>query len=445
MSGMRTGLFLLALCSFLIAEEADLKKTIDSFCEPLVASGRVVGMSIAVRSGGKVYFRGYGRFTKDSKRVPDQDSIYEIGSISKVFTGVLLASLVHEGKLKVDDPITAHLPGPAPKRITLRHLSTHRSGLPRLPSNIKPDNPNQPYSGYDAEPLYAFLKGVKVASSPAPYAYSNLGAGLLGHIVARKAGMSYEDLMIARIAKPLKMTSTALTLTDEQKKRLVPGHLAGGVKVPSWPWKDSALAGAGAIRSTTRDMMKFAEAQFGNDPVQALARKVHTTNPPKMGLGWHYGQFDAIWHNGQTGGYKSYLAIDLKDKMVVVVLANTTAAEVDQLANMLFLRLKGQPIKPLELKPERKVAAAILKRYVGTYAIVPQFKATVRVENGGLVVQWTNQPSLPVFSDSDTEFRYRAVKARIEFHVGADGKTTGLTLHQNGRAMKAPKEAAPSD
>jgi len=325
----------------------DLAARIDAPCRKFVAGGSVVGMSVAVRGpDGTLVLRGYGRVAKDADGAPDADTIYEIGSITKVFTGVLLASLAREGKVGLDDPVQKHLPRRAPEAITLRHLATHRAGLPRLPPNLKPADIATPYSGYDEKQLYACLASLNPPRAPAPYHYSNFGAGLLGHVLARAAETTYGELVVARVAKPLKMTSTAVGPLPEKPeklaKRLAPGHRADGTRVGGWPFRDSTLAGAGAVRSSARDMARFAEAQFGDDPVHALARRVHASDGQRMGLGWHVTGDGVCWHNGQTAGYHAYIAVRPSDRTAVVVLANTASMAVDGLGRKLLELAAGE-------------------------------------------------------------------------------------------------------
>jgi CubicO group peptidase (beta-lactamase class C family) len=267
---------------------------------------------------------------------PDGDTLFEIGSITKAFTGTLLALEVADGKLALDDPIRKHLPSevkvPA-KEITLLQLATHRSGLPRLPDNLAPKDATNPYADYGVEDLYHGLETCKLRRDPGTgYEYSNLGMGLLGHVLERRSGRSYEQLVVDRICGPLKMTDTRITLSEDQKRRLAPGHLPTRKVVPNWDLP--TLAGAGALRSTANDLLRFLEANL-----RGAYAAAHEPRAPNIGLGWHLLP-GAVWHNGGTGGYRSFAAFDPKGNHAVVVLGNATS-DTDALGNALLKVLRN--------------------------------------------------------------------------------------------------------
>ncbi len=438
---MRTTLLLLLLVTLLRAEP--LAERVDALAAPYARSGAIVGMVVGIRdANGEELIRGYG----DSK--PTADTVYEIGSISKVFTGVLLAALVRDGSVKLDTPVEellppgSRMPSSGERKITLVDLSTHSSGLPRMPDNFAPKDPTNPFADYTEERLLEFLAAVKPARAPGvAYEYSNVGVGLLGWAVARKAGKSYEQYLAEQITGPLGMKSTVVTLTPETKARLAPGHDMEGR--PQANWDLTSLAGAGGIRSTVADMMLFLKANLagGKRPIDAAlaaAREVRYTPPgagaQRLGLGWHIGEPGVHWHNGQTGGYHSFAAVDTAGGRAVVVLADTATGDVDELGNDLLRMLAGVKVEKIAVKPE------ILAEYAGSYAIVPQFKLVVTVERGRLMVQATGQPKFPVYPRSETQFFYKVVDAQLTFERDAEGKVSRLILHQNGQEMPAPRE-----
>src|SRR6266404_338219 len=267
----------------------------------------------------------------------DGNSLFEIGSITKVFTSSLLAEMVRRGEVRLEDPASKYLPDSArlPSRngkgITLLDLATQTSGLPRLPGNLAPKDPKNPYADYTVEQLYDFLSHYTLTRDIGEkYEYSNLGVGLLGHILARKAGMSYEELVTKRILEPLGMKDTGITLSAPMRARLAPGHDAGGAPVGNWDVP--VLAGAGALRSTANDMLKFLAANLdaGDGPLPSALRETHKARRPtgmpqlEIGLGWHiFHRFDndLVWHNGGTGGYHSWIGFLAARRVGVVVLS----------------------------------------------------------------------------------------------------------------------------
>jgi CubicO group peptidase (beta-lactamase class C family) len=291
-----------------------------------------------------------------------EDSIFEIGSISKTFTALILAQMVAQHKVKLDDPVRELLPPgtvakPEGAEITLLDLATQHSGLPRMPDNFHPADPQDPYADYRPANLYEFIakKGV---SKPADtqFNYSNLGLGLLGQALANRAGMSYPELLKALVTGPLGLNDTVVKLSPEQEKRFAQGHGPG--HQPARPWNLDALAGAGAIRSTAGDMLTYLEAQLHPDRTPsgtlgsalAMCHELRADALPgmKIGLAWLY-ETDkgAFWHNGGTGGFSSYALFHPKEDFVVVVLYNTTLGAngsfADRLGEHIAERLSGKP------------------------------------------------------------------------------------------------------
>lgn len=281
----------------------------------------------------------------------DGSTIFEIGSITKAFTGILLAEMVERGEVRLEDPVQDLLPKGTvvPSRngrqIRLVDLSTHSSGLPRMPDNFAPADAANPYADYTPELLYAFLRRHQLSRDIGERSeYSNLGAGLLGHALSLRAGKSYEALVTERILVPLGMTSTRVVLRPEDRAKLAPGHSPGGSPVGNWDI--TTLGGAGALRSTTDDMLKFVAANI-NPPDNALGRAIRAAHVPrasfsdtaKVGLNWmiqatRFGR-TVIWHNGGTAGYRTYAGFDPERRVGVVVLSNR-ANGVDRIGQHLL-------------------------------------------------------------------------------------------------------------
>jgi CubicO group peptidase (beta-lactamase class C family) len=312
------------------------KKT-DSMGKAFMSRTNSVGISIGIMSGGVYYTYGYGETKKGNNKTPDDKTLFEIGSITKTFTGILLAYFVEQKKLNLDDPINKYLPDSIPaiafngKPVTLASLSNHSSGLPRLPGNFWDGADMQnPYKHYDDQKLFHFLKNFQPIREPgAEYEYSNLAVGLLGVILERVSGKSYEQLLREIIWQPLKMNSTRIELRKSDSASFATGHNAQGA--PNHSWEFISLAGAGAIRSSVHDLLNYARAQLGggNDPLRkAIARSHQQTwakNQTRVGLGWHLISRDGnsyIFHNGQTGGYYTVMLVNPISENVVVMLTN---------------------------------------------------------------------------------------------------------------------------
>jgi len=321
---------------------AKLPDNVANSIEKRIEFGLNPGIVVGIIDKEGVHYFNFGNKSTNGAKV-NEHTIFEIGSISKVFTATLLSQQVIDGKLKLEDPINNYLPSrvKVPQRgvneITLGNLSDHTSGLPRMPSNFSPSDPGNPYADYTVDQMYSFLSGYELTRDVgSAYEYSNLAQGLLGHILALNAGVPYESLMIKTIAKPLRMNETKITLDEKMKKNLAIGH-AAGAEVENWDIP--ALAGAGAIRSSTHDMLKFLSANLGftKTPLQAAMKKAHEVRHDKaggmrVGLGWHIAKGkngDVIWHNGGTGGYKAFAGFVKETGEGVVVLTNSTESVDD--------------------------------------------------------------------------------------------------------------------
>jgi serine-type D-Ala-D-Ala carboxypeptidase/endopeptidase len=410
-------------------------------------TGGVVGQLLA---DGTRQFTVYGRTGADGS-VPTAGTLFEIGSITKVFTALVLADLVERGEVRFDDPVGrwlpgVKLPGRNGREITLADLATHTSGLPPLPANLDTTNLDDPYASYRGPELYAFLSGHALTRDPGTgWEYSNLGAGLLGHVLATKAAMSYEDLVRRRVLVPLGMKDTAITLSAEQRARMATAHDAALRPVPWWGF--DALAGAGAIRSTAADMLTFAAAALGGDtPLRAAFARMTTLRRPaghavtQQLAGWvvvSANGRELLAHDGGTHGFRSSLMIDPTSKRAAVAWINGPH-DVNDLA--------GHAVEPripmrTALPPRTAVALdeATLAEYVGGYPLGPGFTLTLTREGAQLFVQATGQPRFEVHAEKRDAFFLTAVDAQLTFTRDASGAVTGLVLHQNGASRPAPK------
>ncbi len=392
----------------------------------------------------------YGKFRQDSQEEVNGDTVFEIGSLTKVFTSLLLAEMVLNKQVQLDDPISKYLPqsvkAPArnAKEITLVDLATHTSGLPRLPSNLSgldmilhADNP---YAKYSVDQMYDFLAGYKLPRDiGSEYEYSNLGAGLLGHLLALKAGTNYEALVMQRICLPLGMTNTRISLSPELKRRLATGHNEAGKPVSNWDIP--TLAGAGALRSTVNDMLNFVAANMGlqKSELQPAMDFQHTprhtagSSQSHIGLGWHIaknGPVEMVWHNGGTGGYHSFAGFIKGSRRGIIVLCNSNKANEDLAEDLLGFR--KQPT-------EVKIDLNLYDLYLGEYDFGSKRVFKVTRKGDHLFGQLTGQGAIELFPESETEFFCKAVKARVSFVKNGGGAVTGLVLHQGGADLNAPK------
>jgi len=417
-----------------------------------VGSGRAVGLVVATLDRGKTkVFTAGGSGTSGVGL--DVNTVFEIGSITKVFTAALLAEMVARGEVAFEDPIARYLPAAVRiptrngKEITLADLSSQVSGLPRLPGNFNPKDQKNPYADYTVEQMYAFLSGYELTRDiGATYEYSNLGVGLLGHVLALRAGKSYEQLLTERILEPLGLKDTRIVLSSGMRRRLAQGHDEVGAKTANWDLP--TLAGAGALRSTAADMLKFLAVNLDSARTP-VARALATTRMPRrsvpggpmqIGLGWHILMFDrpVVWHNGGTGGYRAFIGIDHANQRAVVVLSNKSTSSDDIGFHILEPRA---PLTPAP-KARREIALdpSVLETYVGVYQLSPAFEIAITREGSILSLQATGQEKLQLFAESPTEFFLRIVDAQVVFEKDATGKVTRLILHQGGQRIPGVKK-----
>ncbi|MEP6491342.1 MAG: serine hydrolase [bacterium] len=387
----------------------------------------------------------------------DGNSVFEIGSITKVFTATVLAQLVQEGKVTLDDPAQKYLPSGVTlpvrngKSITLGSLSEQNSGLPRMPSNFNPKDAANPYADYTVQQMYNFLTGYQLTRDPgALFEYSNLGVGLLGHTLSLATGMSYEELERQRVWQPLGMTHTAITLTPWMKERLALGHDESGKVVSNWDLP--TFAGAGAIRSTTSDMLLFAAANLHPErgPLERAMEFAHQSRAPaggpnaSIGLNWislRAGTDTIVWHNGGTGGYRTFIGLEPSKKIAVVILTNSAGAGADDIG--MHLLDPALPLAPKPVPPRQRtaidVAPNILSTYVGVYDLAPGFSLEVTLTNSALFMRPTGQPAGRLWAETNTDFFLKEVDAQVSFVRDTQGTVTGLILRQNGQNAPAKK------
>ncbi|MDY0744213.1 serine hydrolase [Paucibacter sp. R3-3] len=381
------------------------------------------------------------------------DSLFEIGSITKTFTALLLADAVVRGKLKLEDPVEQVLP----QSIKLRDskdqplrwldLATQRSGLPRLPSNMAPRTPANPYVDYDDEALLSFLKDWHpTRERQAVYEYSNLGFGLMGRALAWKAGKPYATLLEERVLKPLALDE--VMLVPSGSRRLVDGHDAKGKVVPHWGFTE-AIAAAGALLATPRGLARYAQAAVGafEHPLKeafalCLQRRADGAAPKNpIGLAWNLAPLDQRWiygHDGGTFGFSSSLWLDVDRARASLALCAAFVPVTDLGLHLIDSRIPLQDFSSTK-QAAVTVDAEQLAALDGTYAMNPQFKITISARGARLFAQATGQGEFELFAKGPREFFARVTPLPIKFD-GDTGPTPGLTVLQGGQHLRFVKE-----
>jgi CubicO group peptidase (beta-lactamase class C family) len=371
------------------------------------------------------------------------DSVFEIGSVTKIFTSLLLADMVGRKEVSLTDPLSQFLPATPTRRsgkrdLTLADLATHTSGMPFWPSNVKPGDPLAALVDYTIDDLFEFA----AAFEPPPdagtrWAYSNVDAGLLGALLARRAGTGYEALVAKRVTGPLGMRSTAVKPSDSMMTRLVRGHDAQLNAAPAW--NVPALEGAGSLLSSANDLMTLLEA-FAADrsPFASLLPTMLGTKRQGPGfqqaLGWMVlegGPGDGIvYHDGQTVGFASAVAYDAHARTGVVVLSNAAAGVGDIARHLLRPSIPlTAPAAPAPRRTEVVVDPALFDRYAGSYEPGPGAVFTVSREGDALMFQLPGLPKLRLRPESERDFFVAEnPQLTVTFEVDAAGNVTRLLL-----------------
>jgi D-alanyl-D-alanine-carboxypeptidase/D-alanyl-D-alanine-endopeptidase len=431
-----------------LPDDAEIRKIlVDRIDTAKQGIGIVVG--IVTPKGRRIV--AYGNLAKGDNRPLNGNTVFEIGSMTKVFTSLVLMDMVQKGEVSLDDPVSKFLPSTVKvperngKKITLRDLSTQTSGLPRMPNNFHPKDPGNPYADYSVDQLYEFISGYTLTRDIGEkYEYSNLAVGLLGQALSRRAGMDYEAMVTARILKPLEMKNTAVTLSSSMKARLATGHNAAMNATPNWDIP--TLAGAGALRSTANDMLTFLAANLGfiKTPLaQAMAAQVSVRKPtgaPNLEIAYAWHIFTAhdktiYWHNGGTGGYRTFMGYDPAANVGVVALSNaSTPAGVDDIGHhLLDAAFPLQTFAPPKEHKAISLDPKILEGFIGQYQLAPNFTLTVTRTEDHLFAQGTGQGKFEIFPESEHDFFAKDPDLTITFEAGA------LVIRQMGNETRAKR------
>ena len=419
------------------------------------ATGIVVGV---IDSKGP-HVISYGTIGLNDKRSVNGDTVFDIGSITKIFTALLLADMAQRGELRLDDPAAKYLdakrvkvPERAGKQITLADLATHTAGLPLRPANLVSKDPNDKYRGYTADLMYECLSSFALPTDiGTKYEYSNLGYGLLGHVLEKRMGATYSELVESRITQPLEMKDTRIDPTPAMKSRMAVGYNHELTPIPN-EWRFGVLQSAGAFSSTANDLLKFLAAFLGYKQVPLLPamrsmldiRRPGGMQPStQIALAWNVyvdGGQEVVWKNGSVGGYRSFTGFDPKARIGVVALANAqTAVGADDIGlHLLDERIPvdlhiPKPHKEISLRPE------ILDRYTGRYQFSPTDIMTVTREGNHLVGQLLDGQRFEMFAEGEYDFFMKIADAQVTFESSGERPAKVAVWHQGGQDQRGAR------
>ena len=439
----RSLFFTLALAT--VASAASISDRVRKHLRDRVAVGESPGIIIGVADRQGQIFASAGAPRLHAQGRPlDEKTVFEIGSITKTFTALLLQMAVDGGMVRMNDQLKKQLSpvldlGAQVGGISLLQLATHCSGLPRMPDNFRPANPKNPYADYSQDQFFDWLRKVNLGEPH--FSYSNAGMGLLGQLLEIRSGSKFESLMRTWIAVPLGLNDTVVSLSAEQRRRSAAPY-SEGTALPMWDIP--TLAGAGALRSTASDVLRWSSLHAGiiDSPLRSAMEEVQSSQGKsgpgtgKVAIGWLIrpsSQGNLVWHSGGTGGTRAWTGFNRRAGRSVVVLANSSVI-VDDIGFHLL-----DPDLPM--RTPRKVApasASLLRRCEGIFQI-GKSQMTIKPDGSRLSVQITGQNLNPAYWEGNLSFFFRAVDAQLSFEEGADGKMKAVVLHQNGKNQRGER------
>jgi CubicO group peptidase (beta-lactamase class C family) len=404
------------------------------------------GSVLVTANGQPLLSKGFGFKNVSKNEVSDANTIYQIGSVTKQFTAITVLKLAEQKKLKLTDKLSKYYPGfPNGDSITLHHLLSHTSGIFNYTNN-EDFMMNEATKPASEKKIVALFKDKPLEFSPgSKWAYSNSGYMLLGYIIQKATKQPYEKVVRQFILSPLKMTNSGFDFVRLNNKNKAAGYFViDGKNTQEASYVDSSASfAAGALYATTADMLKWHEGLLKNKIITRASLEKALT-PVKNN--YAYGLIiDSIaskrqtWHNGGIFGFNSTFRRIEADDICIVLLNNVGNPKLDEIANQILNILYDKPYSLPEAKKEIKVPLETLNNYAGVYEVVPQFQITVKVEEGKLMAQATNQPPFELFAQKENYFFLNAVEAEVEFVSNEKGEVEKLILYQGGRKTEAKK------
>lgn len=449
------GILLLCSSALAAAEPSDaalmalLKERVD---DRRWATGVVLG--ITTPEGNRIL--SYGKFGIDDPRPVGGDTVFEVASLTKIFTALLLADMAERGEMEVDAPVATclngmKLPSRNGRQIAFVDLATHSSGLPLRPTNLAAQSGPNKYAAYTNEQMYQGLSEFTLQRDiGSSFEYSNWGYGLLGDALARCVDTNYATLLNQRITGPLLMSDTRLAFSPQMKSRMATGH--NERFEPTAPQGMGALEGAGGLYSTANDLIVFIEAVLGRKQTSlapAMAKMLVPRRPgddprTQMALGWRIatdGDEQIVWSNGRSDGTRTFMGYNPKRRIGVVALANAaTNAGVDDIGRHVL----DPRQQPLRTHKRIELSIAVIERYIGQYRYDDGSLMNIARDGDLLVSQWRSkqgedQGASLIYPESERVFNLDDVEARLVFDTPVAGKVKAVTLEQNGQSFRAER------
>lgn len=410
------------------------------------AQRQFMGSVLAARDGEVIFEKSYGSADLEWDVPNTSTTKFRIGSVTKQFTAASILLLEERGKLKTDDLVKKYMPD-APTawdKITIYHVLTHTSGIPSFTSF--PDyNSTKTVASPVEKTLQRFHDKPLDFQPGEKWSYSNSGYILLGYLIEKISGQSYEKFLQDNIFTPLGMNDSGYDSHAAVIAHRASGYTPRGDTRVNADYIDMTIPfSAGGLYSTTGDLLRWEQGLFGGKVLSADSLKKMTTpflHDYACGLGVRVvGVRKVIDHGGGIEGFNTHLAYYPEDKLVIVVLSNLNGAAPAPIASNLGAVAHGDKVVLPSERKEVSIPRSILESYVGTYELRPGFDLKVTLEDGQLMTQATRQPKVPIFAESETKFFLKVLDAQIVFVKNEQGAVTHLILFQNGQEIRSPRK-----
>ncbi len=437
-------LFLLLAAQSVIACGQSLEDKLDEYMSANARAGKFNGSVLVAKDGKILLQKGYGWRDAAKQIKHNENSIFQIGSITKQFTATIILYLQERGKLNVKDNLGKYIPDfPHGDSITIEQLLSHTSGVYNYTRDAK-FMATEAVKPIAIDSLIRVFKNRRLDFTPGSrFSYSNSGYVLLGYVIQKASGKSYEQMAHEVIFRPLQMQHTGFDFKALKDPARSTGYFSLSGDTVAAPIVDSSVSySAGAIYSTTEDLYKWHKVLYTEKVVkQSSLKQAFTPVKDKYGYGWVMDSISGkaiITHNGGIFGFTSDMMRIPADSACIILLSNKPE-NLGPITRTLFKILYNEPYDLPKEKIEIKLPDTLLQQYIGEYEMTPTFKLTVTLENGKLQTQATNQQKITIYAESENMFFPKVIEAQIEFLRGADGKVDRLILHQNGLKQTAKK------
>lgn len=442
-----------SLAGHAIAIEPDYSDLVAKQVTPAIEAELIPGAVIGIYKDGEASYYPIGTLNFDQDQAPSIYTLYEIGSISKVITGTLFADAVRRGEVSRDTLVNDLLPdGYEVKAVDgedlkLWHLTTHTSGWATAPINISPADGEKPFTGYTQEMLFEAVNKMPPKQAPGTaFEYSNFAVGLLGTLISINANTEYETLVKERIFHPLDIENFTIELAPDQQTMLAPAT-AGGRQTKPWG-KTGPMDPCGMWVTNAPGLLEFAIANLDEhegEIYESLSMShellFDSGDGGKVCHGWLiYGDGTTYWHNGMTGGYSSYMAVNPTHDVAVVMLTNGAAFETTTIGMKIFQAVMGMNPDPISIEVAEKLDTSFTDRIIGVYHSEMGFDMTITAARGKVFAQLTGQQALSLSLVSKNRFKIDLVEAELEFAMPEEGEATSVTLFQNGMEIKCERK-----